>query len=387
MFGLNVKDPPHREWFTPRRWMVCAMDGTETTTTNEPVIETAPAAQEAAEEAQALAKVQAYLDEQSGKAESPKPKEGEAGTGKTKDGEEDTAGKTGASETPPKEKSFTPSERQRQAAKHLGYEDEDVTDFTEREWKLLERHSAQVRKMESRIGRIQQELKTASKTPKEGDETPAGDGEGEAVESGDGEASGEAAPPKSFKLETITQDDDGTAATHKINTMIEAAGAILERLQKVEQLHAESSTAEADRADREARVEADKFFKALDPEIWGQFGEGSLADMDGRSAEAKARKALLADAARIMDMREDEGEECNIADALDAALRLRHKDKYIEAAAKSRRKADEARQSRSAARGTATAPHVKPKSDDEEEAEGRRKLAEFAATRGVVMTP
>jgi len=240
---------------------------------------------------------------------------------------------------------------QKEAARQLGYEPEEIANLTDAEIEAIERAGRRLRKKLSELGQIQQEMTQKEQPSKEGEQ---------AVE----------------KI-TFTEDDltlDTDVGLEKLNKLAEQVHAINSSLQEIQQA--------ASQAEDRAIIETcDKFFASLDPEVYPQFGTGTLESLDEDSPEYQARLELLKKADALAIGYEQSGEEVPSQEQLlEEALSIVAANQKVNAAKREVRKKVEQRSKQRIGRPGGRERAKKPVS---EEQEGLEKLKEEFAKAGI----
>jgi len=249
-----------------------------------------------------------------------------------------------ASETKPADEgSFTPSDAQRQAAKHLGLTDAETADFDERDWKYAARESRTKRQFESQMGRLQEQIGKKPDGESKERETPLA--KNEETPSGDPEA--------------IDEFDDEETRTRKMNAILANQKKIEERLAKYEQGSAASQQ-------QQATIAADSFFEALDAETFDGFGAGKTADLDPDGPEVLARGKLLKWADRLAAEHKADGDEATREQCLTEALAIVAGDKFKKSIEKPVREAVQKRRDTGGARPSGSQRHNDGQSSEAE---------------------
>lgn len=214
-----------------------------------------------------------------------------------------------STEEPAKESKL--SDKQLQAAKHLRYTDDEIADMTPLEVKKLEQASRRLRQKESKLGRMEQELKARQKAePLIPDKSDAEDDEDDTFFD-DEPAKSSSARQNSSELSV---SDDPEKWVNKVNAMAKTIADLKGQV--------ESSQ------NQDATTKADQFFDELDQSVFDQFGKGKTSSFDSDSYEAESRQKVIGRATKLQAMASDDGETISFADALDTALSMVAKDQY-----------------------------------------------------------
>jgi len=339
-----------------------ATEADNTTTTEEQVSEQdTEALDEETAAKTAAAAVDELLAEQTGAEEG----------GEGQEAPTETAGEepTGEHEQP------TLSEQHTQAAKHLGYSDDEIADLTPEVAEGLLHGSQRVRKKESELGRRQQELEAAAS----GKETPAGKSAEEGIV---------ADAPTESDLdfgEEASADGELDPIVGTVNTTRKAVMDVDRRLREYEGRLRSAETRQEDAAqavvNEKVKVEVDEYFAGLDKEKWPQFGEGSFDSLGKDTAEKVARQAVMDRATAIMGGYEEADIEMSVADCLDQATYSLYKAELQKAAAKPAEDAKKRVKATGVARPTGSRrPPAEPESD---EVRAARAIAEKARAEGI----
>lgn len=253
-------------------------------------------------------------------------------------------------ESPAEEPAKEPelSSKQIQAAKHLGYTDDEIADMTPTEARKAERVSRRLRQKESQVGRMEQELKDQQKAISSTPEySEPEDDEDQDFDFDDDDDAGTSGSDRHDSSE-LSASDDVQTMVRKINQM----GKTITDLR--DQLDSSSK--------RDATIEADQFFDGLDQSIFDQFGKGKISSFDADSYEAESRRQVLSRAEKLQAMASDDGDTISLAEALDTALSMVAKDQYKQSMASTKSAKAKNLRKRAPARAssdrTKTAPDV-----------------------------
>ena len=287
-------------------------------------------------------------EEISAPSEEPRQDEQDAAEGQQQEADQE--------ESPSEEESQSTVERltnlQKEAARQLGYEPEELASLTDAEIEAIERAGRRLRKKLSELGQIQQEL-----TQKE---QPSDEGEQQAAE----------------KI-TFTEDDltlDTDVGLEKLNKLAEQVHELRSSLQELQEAASEAE-------DRAIIETCDKFFASLDPEIYPQFGTGPLESLDEDSPEYQARLELLKKADALAAGYEQLGEEVPSQEQLlEEALSIVAANQKVDAAKREVRKKVEQRSRQRIGRPGGRERAKKPRSEEEE---GFERLKEEFAKAGI----
>ena len=228
------------------------------------------------------------------------------------------------------------TDKQVQAAKHLGYADEDIAELSPQTAARVERESASRHRVESKMGRQDQRLdklleKFDAFLESRGSQTIR-DAKSEL---GGTPATGEGMDEVLSKLEDLSPDSaDVEEVIQQQNALMKVIKA--ERSARLSEKKA-MDKAKSDKQEVVNRKEArgiDEFFENLDSDVFDDFGQGPTAELNEYSLEAETRRDLISKAKRIRQIHVDDGEDVPMRQCLDEALVLVLPEKYRKAAQK-----------------------------------------------------
>lgn len=263
---------------------------------------------------------------------------------------------------------FAPSPQQTEAAKHLGFTDDEISHMTPESAQVAEKASLAIRQQGSKLGRLEQQL---LKQQAAGD----ADAAGKPAATDDGSQDG-ASRTSIADLQEASPDDSFEEIVEKMNAMRGALQDMGTKLSKSETQYQES-------VNNEVATDVDAFFGKLDGKIYGQFGAGPMSAVSNGTDQYKARQELLQEAKTIHQVHEDAGRDVPTAKCLEMALAIVAHAQYTEAIQQSVRDEFKPRDQGSVARPSSNASI--PEAVDEDE-KGRQIIREFARKQGRTMT-
>jgi hypothetical protein len=225
---------------------------------------------------------------------------------------------TDASEAAP-----TLTQKQINAAKHLGFSDAEIAEISPQEIKLIERLSKTYRKLESKAGSLAEQLKQTQATQTTPtDKKPAEDAAARPAES-------------SPEPEAITETDDWETIVRK-SEAVRQRSLDMEKQLKAIQDQLGNVTAQIDEPRiRQQMAQADEVFNSLDQEIYDQFGQGKTLEMEPDDPECVARFDVIELAKELQDFNSRKGKTTDFGECVENALAIANKEQFTKSAQKS----------------------------------------------------
>lgn len=263
---------------------------------------------------------------------------------------------------------FTPSPQQTEAAKHLGFTDDEIRGMSPESAQVAEKASLAIRQQGSRLGRLEQLLKQQA----------AGDADaaGKPAATDDGSQDGVSRSTSFADLEEANPDDDFEVIVEKMNAMRGALQDMGAKLSKSETQYQES-------VNHEVATDVDAFFGKLDGKIYGQFGVGPMSAVSKGTDQYKARQELLQSAKSVHQSHEDAGRDVPAAECLETALAIVARTQYTEAIQQSVRDEFKQRDAGGVARPSGNVSIPEPVDEEEK---GRQIIREYARKQGRTIT-
>ena len=331
----------------------------------------------------ALAKVQEVLDAQAASATTADAVSADESVKPDKDGktEKTDKGQSSKEETPEAVDKFPAlTDKQVQAAKHLGYAEKEIAELTPEDAARLQKESARLHKVESKMGRQDQRLSDLLESVEK--LTAALNNKGQVVIDGKPAVAG-AVGDALAELKELSPDADYDEIVDSYNTLVRAVRE--ERTSRIADKKAldEVQSERQEAVNKRVAKETDEFFEKLDAEVFDEYGAGPMAALDEDSEELDARRNLINKAKRIMGIHAEDGEDVSVAQCLDEALSIVSPEKFKKAVQKPLRDkiADRKKTGMAVPSSNATLPKVV-----DSEREARLKMMEYAHKQGQQMS-
>ncbi len=214
--------------------------------------------------------------------------------------------------------------RQKEAARQLGYSDDEMAKLEPKELEAIERAGMRLRKAHSEAGKQAAEDKKAS--------PDAGTAKG--PDAGGDKGSSDAADEQAnaSKTEPLTGDDwYSDEGLKKINDSIQSNRALTATVQKMAAEIKTLREGDQERQENSFDKDSDAWINGLEQTVFGdKFGKGPSADFAEDSNEHLAREELKDKAAAFTAVAETDGKPITLSQAHDMALTLLHPDKVRE---------------------------------------------------------